>query len=103
MGENMDGWTCEISQHDTLHTITVDYYMGKGHNGAKPTAVEVVNSLVLDSSVRHETFSEWCADFGADTDSRKALATYLTCQDGYAKLRKLLGSKLDEYMNTEGL
>jgi hypothetical protein len=35
------------------------------------------------------TFEQWCGDFGADTDSRKALETYLSVQKQYANFARL--------------
>lgn len=57
-----------------------------------PDVADVVLSLIVDSSCAEHTFDEWCSEFGYDTDSRKALDTYLKCQENYIKLRQLLGS-----------
>lgn len=45
-----------------------------------PTSASVLHSLILDSQAGCMTFAEWCADFGYETDSHKALATYDACQ-----------------------
>lgn len=37
------------------------------------------------------TFEQWCSDFGYDTDSRRALETYLTVQKQCAEFRALCG------------
>lgn len=54
-----------------------------------PASAGVIWSLLLDSSASNESFDDWCADFGYDTDSRKALETYLACQQNGTKLRKV--------------
>ncbi len=38
------------------------------------------------------TFEDWAANFGMDSDSRKAEKIYFTCQDNLRKVRALLGS-----------
>jgi hypothetical protein len=53
-----------------------------------PKLDDVLYSLVMDSSACEESFDDWCANYGYDTDSRKALESYLACQESAAKLRK---------------
>jgi hypothetical protein len=55
-----------------------------------PSVGDVVYSLVMDASCSDYTFNDWCSEFGYDTDSRKALDTYLQCQENSVKVRKLL-------------
>lgn len=76
------------------------YYTGTGHRKAvkgrkstdphgcfsndavrpvAPTAASVLYSLLQDASGADENFYDWCANYGYDTDSRKALATYEAC------------------------
>lgn len=37
------------------------------------------------------TFEDWCANFGYDTDSRKAEQTYNKCREPYASLIQMIG------------
>lgn len=107
LGENnRDGWTCDewrvsfqrvhldsrllVRDKATLETA---YYTGTGHRAkpakrtswdnaprpVAPTAASVLYSLLLDASGADENFHDWCASYGYDTDSRKALATYEAC------------------------
>lgn len=57
-----------------------------------PDVLDVLYSLVLDSSAADETFEDWCANYGYDTDSRKAEATYRACVDYGIRLRRILGA-----------
>ena len=67
--------------------IETAYYTGTGHRAKEikqwrpvaPTAGSVLYSLLLDASGADENFYDWCANYGYDTDSRKALATYEAC------------------------
>lgn len=54
----------------------------------KPTLDDVMHCLVGDAEAATQTFDEWCSNFGYDTDSRKALSTYLACQETANKLVK---------------
>lgn len=70
-----------------------------------PHAASVLHSLILDSSAVGQSFESWCADFGYDSDSRKAYATYEECQRNADKLarifdhatREKLGELLQDY------
>lgn len=46
-----------------------------------PTSASVLYCLLLDSESGQCTFHEFCEDFGYNEDSRKALDTYLACQN----------------------
>lgn len=76
-----------------------EYKTGIGHvKNNKPTIPEidhVLACLFSDAQCGQSTFPDFCADFGYDTDSRKALETYLACQQSCVKLRKALGSEFD--------
>ena len=107
LGENnRDGWTCDewrvafqrvhldsrlpVRDKAALETA---YYTGTGHHAkpakrtswdnaprpVAPTAASVLYSLLQDASGADENFHDWCANYGYDTDSRKALATYEAC------------------------
>lgn len=68
----------------------------------EPPLADVLSSLLSDASNADTTFEDWCGDFGYDTDSRKALATYLACQDIRAHVLALLGRELfDELQGLE--
>lgn len=73
--------------------ISTPYFMGSAIT-RDPSAREVLDSLLLDARVGDSTFEGFCADFGYDTDSRKAYATWEECRRTEPKLRRFLG---DEY------
>lgn len=77
------------------------YSMGLGIKG-KPDLTSVLECLQVDISSCNETFDDWCSNLGYDTDSRKALDTYLTCQNIESRLRLFLGGEsLTELRNIE--
>lgn len=73
------------------------YYCGAGHCverfGEKipvyPSLADVLHSLLLDSSACDMSFAEWCAEYGENDDSRKALYTYEMCQKIGDELKRL--------------
>lgn len=60
-----------------------------------PTAAHVVASLMSDASSGLDTFEGYCSDLGYDTDSRKALDTYLACQGALTAMRRMFGEHFD--------
>lgn len=54
-----------------------------------PSPADVLYSLIRDAEGAEQSFSNWCADYGYSTDSRKAFATYEACQNEGDKLRRV--------------
>lgn len=54
-----------------------------------PFAASVLYSLVTDSSANNMSFNNWCAEYGYDTDSIKALTTYNACCENAKRMRKI--------------
>ena len=54
-----------------------------------PPVAGLLYSLILDGSACSESFESWCMELGYDSDSRKALATYMACQENADKLLKV--------------
>jgi len=58
-----------------------------------PTAASVLNCLLSDAQAASMSFMDWASDFGYDTDSMKAFATYNECCE--------IGKKLGTIFNRE--
>lgn len=60
-----------------------------------PDLATVLDCLASDSSSYDNArdFDDWANDFGLDTDSRKAEATYRVCGEQAKRLRHLLGDE----------
>lgn len=91
--EKSDNWQETADQwRVNINGQKFDYYTGIGHRKEgrpqKPELDAVLYALVWDASASEESFDDWCAGLGYDTDSRKALETYLQCQETVTKLRK---------------
>ena len=58
----------------------------------EPELADVISSLVSDADVLdYPTFEDWASNYGMDTDSRKAEATYRACLEIALKLRNGIG------------
>ncbi len=56
---------------------------------AQGKAPDLYSVICCIEKYEPEPFADWCANFGYDTDSRKALATYLACQKNAADFARL--------------
>lgn len=109
--DRMADWNCELTGPNGK-TVSVEYHTGKVHRKFKgmhgkalpfkpsefewsisrattPDLADLLYCLLLDSSASDQSFDDWCGDLGYDTDSRKALETYLACQNAGSKLRSI--------------
>lgn len=113
----MDAWAITFTAGKLSETF--DYFTGTGHRKRvygyagqiwdknkkqyytekvmAPRAAGVLHCLIMDSSACGQSFDDWCSDYGYDTDSRKALETYLTCQSNHQKLRRVIGPALSQF------
>lgn len=64
---------------------SIDWISGKDPIPG-PTLLEVCYSLAMDAQSGQESFEDFCSNFGYDTDSRKAEATWRSCADIYRAL-----------------
>jgi len=80
--------TCETGR---LCRIGQESYYETTKRQPKPELKNVLYCLVMDSSAIDETFEDWCGNFGYDTDSRKALDTFMLCQNIGIQLRQIVG------------
>ena len=94
----MDPWT--VTLEFAGHKMTVPFYMGKGH-GHKPPALEDVLDCLLSDAAGYEQardFEDWAAEYGYDSDSRKAEATWRAVAEQTRRLRQFLGLRYDAYV-----
>lgn len=57
-----------------------------------PDPISVIWSCLMDAdAIDHPSFESWAADYGYDSDSRTAKATYRTCLNTGLKMRAALG------------
>lgn len=67
---------------------------------ATPKLEQVLNSLLSDARAGEMPFDDFCCDFGYDTDSRKALETYLACQKINSDLQSVMPRQMREEIET---
>lgn len=90
-----DGWKCDqwkISFKQVgKETFSLDFFCGLGHREKSPfhsrgkpiapSPATILHSVLLDSNGTQGSFDEWCAEWGVDSDSLKALCTYSRCKE----------------------
>ncbi len=72
--------------------LTVPFSMGSGLSRA-PELADVLDCMASDSSgvENAKSFEDWCAEYGYDTDSRKAERTFKICEREAENLKRFLG------------
>lgn len=60
-----------------------------GSKAILPKLDDILSCLLSHSYAVGMTFEDWCGDYGYDTDSRKALATYEACQKIAGQLKRI--------------
>lgn len=88
-----DKWLVKVTRGQ--YETRFDYSTGIGHRkggmAKTPALFDVLECLLMDEGLGNDTFEDFCANCGYDTDSRKALEIYLSCQEAGKKLRKAFG------------
>lgn len=117
-GWTCDGWKVVFKKYKTAETF--DYFTGTGHRKVKkseliykpkgasvnsvayknweksamvPVAPEIAGvlySLILDSEALQTSFVLWCDEYGYDSDSIKARATYEACCSNAQKINSVI-------------
>jgi hypothetical protein len=73
--------------------MTLPFHTGMGWD-TEPTAKDVLTCVLSD--ITDETFEDWADDFGYDTDSSKAEATYRAVIEQTKAFRALVGPEAFE-------
>jgi len=84
-GRRADKWAVVINGQG-FTPWKLDYFTGLGCRPETPTKSDVLHSLLMDADAGLSTFKDWCADFGYNDDSIKALETYKACVRTYQDL-----------------
>jgi hypothetical protein len=90
--ENRDVYTCTFTRNKTKLSIQFGQSLvnSKPSRHAKaPNAYDVLSCIEKYSP---DTFENWCAEFGYDTDSRKAENTWKLCVDQWFQVERFFTS-----------
>lgn len=88
----MHHWKCRL--RCGRRSMVIYFSKGRGHDGERPTVEEVLDCVASDA-VPHDnglTFEEWAAEYGFDTDSRKAERAFNASQKTSARLAEVIGT-----------
>jgi hypothetical protein len=100
--DNFDGMHWAVTLRMGRKQMTVPFSQGWAHT-KPPTAADVLDCLASDASGADESFEDWAANYGYDTDSRKAERTYNAVRKQTARLRQFLGDKYEPLLEVERL
>lgn len=110
-GWKHDRWTVTVERDG--RTFETEYRTGLGHRETvravhgqvtKPVApklADVISGLLSDAQAGRMSFDEFCGEFGYDSDSRKALATWEACVNTAGPLARVLGADMDRLAGLE--
>jgi hypothetical protein len=84
-------WTCTL--HFGRQRMAVAFSQGSAHFDP-PKLADVLDCLASDASGLENArdFADWCAEYGYDTDSRKAERTYKAIKRQASRLKAVLGT-----------
>lgn len=92
--ESMDHWRCTFRVQGRAGSRALIFSMGSAHRGEPPEVADVLLCLALDASGADQSFEDWCADYGYDTDSRSAERTWRAVRKQTATFRSFFGGRL---------
>lgn len=94
----MDKWLVEFVRGDEEWDFP--FYMGLGHNGAKPSAYDV---LACIQKYEVDSFEEFCSEFGYDMYdnnymgyNKRSWEIYRAVCDEYEEVQRMFGDVLEE-------
>lgn len=90
---DMTPWTVTLRRSDTGATLRLPFYMGPALS-REPSAVDVLECLVSDAVGYSPEFEDWAGDYGYDSDSRAAYATWEAVGESVARFLEWAGSDL---------
>lgn len=86
----------------SVRTYSFDYYQGTGiQTTPDETPLRVLESLLSDADVSAESFENFCADLGYDSDSRTSEAVYNECKQLRKQLERVLGDEFEAFLYAE--
>lgn len=109
--DKLDEWQQKANQYTATvkydgKQLTTPYFTGTGWT-KEPTWKDVLGCLVMDtySYENSRGFEDFCAEYGYDSDSRKAKKLYNQLEKTSKKVKHLLGNDFEEiaeFLNEEG-
>lgn len=97
---NCTPWT--VTLRFGRRRMTVPYYMGRGHRGAKPTTGMVLGSLLQEASIADSgDYADFCGEYGHELDDSRSIKIYKACVRISNRLHKFLGDAYEEFENVD--
>ena len=86
---NGTSWTVTLKRNGA--SFTTAFHQGIAHTGP-PQLTDVVSCILSDITADLDVFENWAADYGYDTDSRKAYKVWEQVRAVARGMRPLIGS-----------
>ena len=103
--EKLDDW--KKNSHHYLCTVrykgksmTVPFWMGKGHMGKDPTCADVVSALVSDATAGELDYHDFISEFG-HKDNRESMRVWKACEETLVSMRRVFGDELEKLASAE--
>lgn len=80
--------------------LSAPFFVGQGWTKS-PNAADVLSSLVMDAAYGNDSFEDFCANTGYDTDSRQAERIYKACVATLPKVQRFLGADYQTFTTAE--
>lgn len=93
--QHANGFRCTL--HYQGRQYTFDFWQGVAISG-EPDAEGCLDCLLSDAQSGEQDFEEFCSEFGYDTDSRSAEATWKACKKTATAMRRLLGADFEAFL-----
>lgn len=95
--DSVGEWASDASHYRVMfrrgkNELETYFSMGSAYSGG-PQMADVFHCLLMDSDgIEGNDFESWAADYGYDTDSRKAERTFRACQKTLLDLKRLFSA-----------
>lgn len=95
---NVKAIQAAVEHRDALHPVDGFLKINRGRKTPPPPIKDVLYSLALDSDCIDYSFEDWAANYGYDSDSRKAESIYRECQSIANKMQRMFSADEIEFL-----
>jgi hypothetical protein len=92
-GQSITNSGDKVKRNPKGHTMYDAELISRPGGRIAPTAYDVLSCVQKYDA---GTFSDFCGEFGYDTDSRKAEKTYFAVQDEFSGINRIFGDVIEE-------
>lgn len=99
-GDKWEHHTYKVTIHYQGRMMRTRFSQGMAYAKDNVDVAEILYSLASDYlSGKDESFEEWAEEYGYDTDSRKAYATYRELDENRKRMDRVFGAEVSEFID----